>query len=264
MASTAALPRCDPRQGRADADQRVGGGEPPGARAGGGGPGIQRDPGDPGLVAPVGAEGLCGDRRCHRLPDHDRDADRHQGADYVLALKENQPTLQEAVAILFREGRAHGLVAGHHDARRTVEKNHGRLEVRQVWTVDDPAVMAYLDPHGAWPNLRSVGMVVAERQIGRQPHARPATTSAACRAMRRPSARRCAGTGGSKTACIGCWISPFARTRAGCARGMPTRIWPSCGGWRSICCARNPPRRWVRQGQAPQSRLGPRLPAQDP
>ena len=34
-----------------------------------------------------------------------------QGADYVLALKENQPTLQEAVAILFREGHAHGFVA---------------------------------------------------------------------------------------------------------------------------------------------------------
>jgi predicted transposase YbfD/YdcC len=89
-----------------------------------------------------------------------------QGADYVLALKENQPTLQEAVAILFREGQAHGFVAGHHATRRTVEKGHGRLEVRQVWTVNDPAVLAYLDPHGAWPKLRSVGMVVAERQIG--------------------------------------------------------------------------------------------------
>ena len=31
-----------------------------------------------------------------------------QGADYVLALKDNQPTLHEAVAILFREGQAQG------------------------------------------------------------------------------------------------------------------------------------------------------------
>lgn len=89
-----------------------------------------------------------------------------QGADYVLALKENQPTLREAVAILFREGQAHGFGSGHHDYRRTVEKNHGRIAVRQVWAVDDPAVITYLDPRGVWPHLRSVAMVVAERRIG--------------------------------------------------------------------------------------------------
>jgi predicted transposase YbfD/YdcC len=89
-----------------------------------------------------------------------------QGADYVLALKANQPTLHEAVAVLFAEGRRTGFVAGHHDTRRTVEKSHGRLEVREVWTVNDPALIAYLDPGGAWPRLHSVGMVVAERRIG--------------------------------------------------------------------------------------------------
>jgi predicted transposase YbfD/YdcC len=89
-----------------------------------------------------------------------------QGADYVLALKDNQPTLLEAVEVVFREGQAHGFVTGHHDYRRTVEKGHGRLEVRDVWTVNDPAVLAYLNPQGAWATLRSVGMVVAERRIG--------------------------------------------------------------------------------------------------
>jgi predicted transposase YbfD/YdcC len=89
-----------------------------------------------------------------------------QEADYVLALKQNQPTLHEAVAILFREGQVDGCGSDHADYRRTVEKNHGRIEVRQVWTVDDPALMAYLNPDGAWPNLRSVAMVVAERRLG--------------------------------------------------------------------------------------------------
>lgn len=89
-----------------------------------------------------------------------------QGADYVLALKDNQPTLQEAVAVLFAEGQANGFRAGHYDARRTVEKNHGRIEIRQVWTVNDPELIAYLDPDDAWPKLRSVGMVRAERRIG--------------------------------------------------------------------------------------------------
>jgi predicted transposase YbfD/YdcC len=89
-----------------------------------------------------------------------------QGADYVLALKENQPTLWAGVVTAFREGRTSGFAPGTHQSRRTVEKNHGRLEVRAVETVEDPALIAYLDPHGAWPMLRSVAMVVAERRIG--------------------------------------------------------------------------------------------------
>jgi predicted transposase YbfD/YdcC len=89
-----------------------------------------------------------------------------QEADYVLALKENQETLHEAVAFLFAAGQADGFAGLRHDAHRTIEKNHGRIEVRQVWTIADPAVIAYLDPHGAWPQLRSVAMVVAERRVG--------------------------------------------------------------------------------------------------
>lgn len=89
-----------------------------------------------------------------------------QGADYVLALKENQPTLWAGVATVFREGHASGFAPGTHQTRRTVEKNHGRIEVRAVGTVEDAALIAYLDPHGVWPKLRSVAMVVTERRMG--------------------------------------------------------------------------------------------------
>ena len=89
-----------------------------------------------------------------------------QGADYVLALKENQPTLWAAVAAAFREGQASGFAVGTADHRRTAEKNHGRIEVREVRAVEDPELVAYLDPRRAWPQLRSVAMVVAERRVG--------------------------------------------------------------------------------------------------
>jgi predicted transposase YbfD/YdcC len=89
-----------------------------------------------------------------------------QDADYVLALKENQPTLWAAVATAFREDQASGSASGLVDHRRTAEKNHGRIEVRDVWAVEDPALIAYLDPRSAWPRLRSVAMVVAERRVG--------------------------------------------------------------------------------------------------
>lgn len=89
-----------------------------------------------------------------------------QGADYVLALRENQPTLWAAVGAAFAEGQTHGGGGTLPTYRRTVEKNHGRIEVRQVWALEDPELIAYLDPRGAWPKLRSVAMVVAERRIG--------------------------------------------------------------------------------------------------
>jgi len=91
---------------------------------------------------------------------------RDQGADYVLALKENQATLHEAVAFLFAAGQRDAFTGLRHDYQRTVEKNHGRLEVRQVWTVEEPHLIAYLDPASAWPAQRSVAMVVAERRSG--------------------------------------------------------------------------------------------------
>jgi predicted transposase YbfD/YdcC len=89
-----------------------------------------------------------------------------QGADYVLALRENQPTLWAAVGTAFAEGQAQGVGAVAPAYVRTVEKNHGRIEVREVWALEDPALIASLDPRGAWPQLRSVAMVVAERRIG--------------------------------------------------------------------------------------------------
>lgn len=89
-----------------------------------------------------------------------------QEADYVLALKTNQGTLHEAVAVLFAEGQATGFAGFAHTTHRTVEKGHGRLEIRRAWAVSEPEVIAYLDPAGAWPGLRSVAMIEAERRIG--------------------------------------------------------------------------------------------------
>jgi predicted transposase YbfD/YdcC len=89
-----------------------------------------------------------------------------QGADYVLALKGNQPALRAAVEGWFDEARAAGFRGLPHAARRTVEKGHGRLEVRRTWTTADPELLAYLDPAGDWPGLGCVAMVEAERRSG--------------------------------------------------------------------------------------------------
>jgi predicted transposase YbfD/YdcC len=87
-------------------------------------------------------------------------------ADYVLALKDNQPRLSADVRALFADAQATGFAGITHQTHREVDGGHGRVEVRQAWTITDPAYLRYLDPQGLWPHLRSMGMVQAERRIG--------------------------------------------------------------------------------------------------
>jgi predicted transposase YbfD/YdcC len=90
---------------------------------------------------------------------------RQGGGDYVLALKDNHPTLHELVAHHFAvvaRGNAAGLAPAAH---QTLDKDHGRLEGRRCWASDDPEVLRWLDPAGSWPDLASVAAVASERRI---------------------------------------------------------------------------------------------------
>ncbi len=62
--------------------------------------------------------------------------------DYVLALKANQSDLLTNVTDTFT------LTTALDAADRTVEKHHGRFEIRVCETISDPAVIAWLDPAG--------------------------------------------------------------------------------------------------------------------
>jgi predicted transposase YbfD/YdcC len=88
-----------------------------------------------------------------------------QGADYVLAIKDNQPTLHELVAdhfALTAAAPANPAAPLH----TTIGKDHGRLEVRRCWASDEPAVLDWLDPEQTWPGRRSIACVEGERRIG--------------------------------------------------------------------------------------------------
>jgi predicted transposase YbfD/YdcC len=88
-------------------------------------------------------------------------------ADYVLALKDNHPTLYAAVREQFTAGGTTGVAdtALAHTFHQTIEKDHGRLEIRRCWAIDDPALIAWLDPDRAWSGLRSVAAVEGERRL---------------------------------------------------------------------------------------------------
>lgn len=91
-----------------------------------------------------------------------------QGGDYVLALKGNQGTLAADVELMFTEGRATGFAEMTHDTHTTTEKDHGRLEIRRHWTIQDPEYIAYLNTQGHWEGLQGVGMGEEERRVGTQ------------------------------------------------------------------------------------------------
>ncbi len=89
-------------------------------------------------------------------------------ADYVRALKDNQPRLFSDVQALFADAMAVGFRGVEHRMKRQVDGGHGRVEMRQAWVITDPAHVHYLDPEGTWPNLRSIALVRAERRCGDQ------------------------------------------------------------------------------------------------
>ena len=89
-----------------------------------------------------------------------------QQADYALALKENQGNLYEDVKDTFTLAQKDDFRRVEHQFHKTIEKGHGRLEIRQHWLIDDHEQLSYLDPEGKWKDLRAIGMVRAERRIG--------------------------------------------------------------------------------------------------
>ena len=89
-----------------------------------------------------------------------------QEADYVLALKGNQGTLHRDVQELFAHARTTNFQDVAYDFDETVNKGHGRLEVRRHWTISEPEYVQYLNTKERWVGLRSIGMVEAERHVG--------------------------------------------------------------------------------------------------
>ena len=87
-----------------------------------------------------------------------------RGADYLLAVKENQGRLYDDVSDLFEGAEEAGFDGVPHDYATTLNKGHGRIERRECWSVSDPACLEYLSTGKEWPELRSVVKVVGRRE----------------------------------------------------------------------------------------------------
>ncbi len=89
-----------------------------------------------------------------------------QGADYLLAVKENQGNLYEDIQDLFEEDARYNFEGAPYDYAKTVNKGHGRIEIRQCWAISDPEYLAQIRDRERWSGLKSVVMLVSERRIG--------------------------------------------------------------------------------------------------
>ena len=89
-------------------------------------------------------------------------------ADYVLAVKKNQGRLLADVKDRFSCGERTGFEDMERDFCQTIDKGHGRIEIRRCWTIGDPEQLSYVETGKEWPGLRSIGPVMAERREGEQ------------------------------------------------------------------------------------------------
>jgi predicted transposase YbfD/YdcC len=89
-----------------------------------------------------------------------------QEGDYVLSLKGNQGQLHEDVAAMFDYFEGIAFKEIDHDYHKTVNKGHGRLEIRECWVFEPAAWSDYFRTLDKWVGLQSVVMIRSQRQEG--------------------------------------------------------------------------------------------------
>ena len=84
------------------------------------------------------------------------------GAKYLLAVKDNQPTLSAEVTTIFEHCRRNAATFGV-DFAETHDQGHGRTEIRRCWTTD---MVESLSQRAEWTGLSSLAMIESERTVG--------------------------------------------------------------------------------------------------
>lgn len=85
--------------------------------------------------------------------------------DYVFALKGNQSQLHEDVVAYFDYAQRRQFAGLESDYHETIEKGHGRVEVRRYWTITS---LDGLEGKDKWAGLNLIGKVESERHVDGQ------------------------------------------------------------------------------------------------
>ncbi len=94
-----------------------------------------------------------------------------KGADYILSLKENQPTLYEDVRLYFEEYRKAPVGLNPACRAETYSHGHGRYERRTCYISED---IGWLEGRERWSNLNGIGVIFSkveqDGKISKQAH----------------------------------------------------------------------------------------------
>ena len=93
---------------------------------------------------------------------------REAKADYVLSVKDNQGHLFEDIATLFAVDQAQNFKYASFEYKKTVNKGHGRIEVRECWSTSNPEYLNLIRGLQNWTDLQSIIMIICTRIIGDQ------------------------------------------------------------------------------------------------
>lgn len=86
---------------------------------------------------------------------------RERQADYVLAVKDNQPLLADSMRDFFTQFKE-APQRTPHSATETLEKDHGRIEIRRCFAFNQLECLAKPEQ---WPDLKSFAIIESERCI---------------------------------------------------------------------------------------------------
>jgi predicted transposase YbfD/YdcC len=92
-----------------------------------------------------------------------------KGGDYVLAVKENQPALHDALKRNLDEMILEKFAGVRHGFAEEVEGDHGRIETRKAWVTDQLEDWLDADQRARWKDLCSVAVVESTRDLPLQP-----------------------------------------------------------------------------------------------
>ncbi len=81
---------------------------------------------------------------------------RDEKADYLLHVKENQGNLLQDLQDWFAYADQVNFLNMQHDYHQTINKDHGRIEIRRCWAVSDPLAFEYIRHHQGWADLQSI------------------------------------------------------------------------------------------------------------
>lgn len=147
-------------------------------------------------------------------------------ADYVFAVKRNQPALHARIEAYFGMHLEDDFINAKVSRHQIHEKAHGRQEQQFYYVCPVPED---LPDRTRWPRIAAIGMTIniTQRDGKEQSSVRYYILSGklSVDALAKP----CANTGRLRTGCTGSSTSPSAKTNPASAKATPTPTSASCG-----------------------------------